>query len=153
MPGGEDHGRVAMVCRCCRQRCAARDFIACGQRGIALLGFEAGDANRWHRREVMRLDSRQQVLGELRILVGKLQLDAGAEERDAFQQAFDIRVGVGRGLEAKARSNGLVLFAEFARALAQIGQLFVVKTQQTGIHRAIPALSRQRYQAPHRSGI
>ena len=82
----------------------------------------------------MRLDCVQQVLRKFRILVADLELDPGTKEGNALEQALDIGIGIGRGLEAEPSRDGLMLLAELARALAQISQLFVVDAKEARIH-------------------
>ena len=63
----------------------------------------------------MRLDRLQQVLGELGELVLELDVHPRGQEGDAFEQALDVRVDVGRGAEAEPPGDALVFLAELAR--------------------------------------
>ncbi|MBP7891289.1 MAG: class I SAM-dependent methyltransferase, partial [Arenimonas sp.] len=89
VPGAESDRSIAVV-RCHRrQRGIARHDVTFGQPRIALFRFEPGDADRGHRRQKMRLNCREQMLGEFGILIRQLELNAGTQKGDAFQQPLD----------------------------------------------------------------
>ena len=87
----------------------------------------------------MRLDCGEQVLRKFRKLVRQLELHPRAEKCDAFEQALDIGIGIVGCLEAKLLRGNFMLFAEFARAFAQVGQFIFVILEQARVHLLTPA--------------
>ena len=75
----------------------------------------------------------QQVLGEIRKLILKLELHPRAEKGDTLKQTLDIGIGVGGVFEPQASGDVLVFLAKLPRGLPKIGQFFVVGAQQAGV--------------------
>jgi hypothetical protein len=154
MAAAECNGNVAVFAGNGCQFSVSRNRIAFDQYRIAILRLESGHANRRHGREVMRLNGREQMLGEFGKLILNFQLNAGSQESHPFQQSFYIRIGIGRRLEPQPGSNRLMLFAKLPRSFTEIGEFIVVRTQQPRIHNPppIPEPLPRRYQLQSRSG-
>jgi hypothetical protein len=89
-------GALAKAGQAAHHRVARHRMAGCRQifRGIRR---HLHHGHRGNRRQVVRIDHFQQVLGEHRILRVELELHACGEKRETFQQPFDVRV---RALEA-----------------------------------------------------
>ncbi len=111
-----------------------RHGVAGKQPAFLQVGLHLHHGHRRHRRQVMRVDHFQQVLGEHRVLGIELQLDARRQEGEALQQAFDIGIGAFEAFQAKPTGDLRVLARELAAHLADVLQLPVVVAQQSRIH-------------------
>ncbi len=78
----------------------------------------------------MRVNDAEQRLCDFGELVIDLEVDAGGQECEGFDQAFDVRVFALIGFEDKARSNLGILAGELHAHLAQEGEFaFVIKEE------------------------
>ena len=97
-------------------------------------GLKLRDQHRRGRREVVRVDDLEQRLGEARELRLHLELNAGREEGDPFEQPLDVRI---RHLEAGHPQPGgdlRELLGELGTHLAQVLQFSVVVPEQARVH-------------------
>ena len=86
--GGAKQARLAAD-RFGFDREAGRQTGGTGHSGV---GREPGDRHRWHGSEIVRVEHREQAVGELRELVIEPVLHARAEKGDTLEQAADMRV-------------------------------------------------------------
>ena len=108
------------------------------QRGVRR---ELHDRHRRRRRQVVRIDHLQQRLREGRELRLHLELDAGGQEREAFQQPLDIRVGdLGVG-EVEPAGDLRELVRELRAHVAHEGEFVLVVLHQPRVHQRRPTRS------------
>ncbi len=125
------------------QHRVARQFETGGEIRVGEFGLELHHRHRRHRREVVRVDGVQQVLGEARVLAVELELHARGEKGEAFQQPLDVRVRALEALEAEPGGDLRELGRELRARLANELQLAVVVLEQARVHGVSPARSRR----------
>jgi hypothetical protein len=122
------------------ERGAARDGNP-GRRGsLGGIDFEPDDGHGRDRREEMRINGLEESLGKAGELGIELEMNAGGEPGEAFEQAFDIGVGTdfaGIAVETEAAGDGGIFFGKLSRHLAEVAELGVIKIYETFVHRSI----------------
>ncbi len=106
-------------------------------------GDELDHRHRRRRRQVVRADDLEDLLGEPRELRLELQVDAGRQVREPLQQPFDERVVAPVGLDPQVGRVGVALGERIAQ-LADVVQLRQVMVGQPVIHRPLPPPSTTR---------
>ena len=91
---------------------------------------ELEDAHRRDRGEVVRIEHREQRLGQLGEIVVELEADARVEQRYALDQPCDMRVLDRVGADAQAARDLGIALREVAAFLAQELELGVVVVEQ-----------------------
>ena len=132
--GAELAGRGAGLAGVAQHRGAARQARPGGQRRVAQVGLQLRHQHRGCGRQELRVDDLQQPLREARELGVELQLDAAGQEREAFEQAFDVGVGDLQALDAQPGSDLRELLRELGAHLAQMAQFLVVVAEQARVH-------------------
>jgi hypothetical protein len=82
-------------------------------------------------RQVVRVDDLEQPFGEARKFGVQLELHPGGQEREAFQQAFDIGVADLDAIHAQAGRDLRELLRELGTHLTQVLQFLVVVAKQS----------------------
>ena len=133
------------------QRCPPRDDEAVGQAALLVVGLQLHDHHRGRRRQVVRADHLEQVLGEPGELLVDLELHAGGEEGEALEEALDVGVGALERVEPQACRDFREVMGELATQLPQVAQLSAVVLEQASVHRHTAAPSVRRTSPSSRS--
>jgi len=112
---------------------------AFGQDSLAIARMELDDRHRGGRSQVVRVDHRQQVLGEAREFRVDLQLHARSQEGEAFEQALHVGIGTLERLEPQPPGDLRELARELSPELAQILQLAVIVGEKPVVHQSVRA--------------
>ena len=83
------------------------------------VGGKPRDRHRGHGGEIVRVEHREQAVGELGELIVEPVLHAGAQKGDAFEQAADMRIVDGILRQPQAAGDLGMAFGEFAGQPAQ----------------------------------
>src|SRR5882672_5008489 len=113
---------------------AARDRTALAQRRVAKYRLRLDDHHRRRRREIMRDELFQQILGEFGEFVFELELHPCCKESGSFQQPPDQRIDAVLQNAAQALRNSRILLGELARLLVEQLKLRVVEIEKFPIH-------------------
>ncbi|MNM73966.1 hypothetical protein D3C81_857140 [compost metagenome] len=117
-----------------QQRGAARYRDAADQVAFLVAGMEPRHRDRRRRRDVVGIDDFQQALGEAREFRIELQLRAGGQEAERFDEALHIGIGHLDAMHAQAPGHLGVLVRELSRQLAHVDQFAVVVLKQLRVH-------------------
>jgi hypothetical protein len=134
MRGAELAARVLATRQLGLQRTAARHRVALDQVRVGRVDAEACDQHRRHRRQEVRVDRFEQVGDQPRLLGIELQLHAGGQGREAFEQPLDIRIGDLGPFHAEPRRDLRKLARELGAHLLQVGQLVGVEAEEAWVH-------------------
>jgi hypothetical protein len=134
MAGLEGDGRGITIGGDGLQSRAAFDLDALGKRGVALMGLETDDADRGRRRQIMRLNGAEQMLGKIRKLVLQLELNPRAQKGHALQQALDMRIDLRRRAQPQPPGDRGIILAETLCRLAQMHKFVVIGLEKSRIH-------------------
>ena len=108
------------------------------------VGSKPGDRHRGHGREIVRVEHREQAIGELGELVVEPVLHARAEKGDAFEQAADVRIVDGILRQPQAAGDLGMAFGEFAGQPAQRFE-FAVEIGEQGVGHRLRFLFEDRH--------
>src|SRR4051812_17912826 len=105
---------------------ASLDEVAAGQFSALTIHLELHHHERRQRSHVLRIENVEQRLGDLWQIVGDAQLQPSGEEREAFEQALDVRIFAASRLELQPPRDLRISLGELGAQASQIGQLALV---------------------------
>ena len=123
------------------QRGAPRHREAGGQRAFRHGGRHLDDRHGRRRREIVRIDALEEMLGEARKLGVELEAHPGGEEAEPFQEPLDVRIGHLGRVERQARGDLGERGGELRSHLPHVRELLAVVPQHPGVHQR-PSTSR-----------
>ncbi len=129
MRGAEFAGGALAGADQAAQRALPRHDDACCQPAVFQIRLQLHHRHRRQRRQIMRVDHLQQVLGEHRVLRVQLELHARGQKREAFQQPLDIGVGAFERVQAKPAGDLGILARKLRAHVAHVLQLAGVVRQ------------------------
>ncbi|KAG1080784.1 hypothetical protein G6F40_015740 [Rhizopus arrhizus] len=89
-----------------------------GQLGSRATQVELGHAARRERPQIVRVHHLEQRLGEFGVVVVQLLVDAGAQQCERFDHAFDVRILAGLARQPETGGDLRIPFGEVARRTA-----------------------------------
>src|SRR3981189_639970 len=112
----------------------ARYRSALAERRIAKHGVRFDEHHRRRRREIMRNELFQQILGELGEFVFELELHPCSKESGSFQQPTDQRIDAVLQNATQALRNSRIFLGELARMLVEQLKFGVVEIEKFLVH-------------------
>src|SRR5712675_2423074 len=112
----------------------ARYRSALAERRIAKYGVRFDEHHRRRRREIVRNELFQQILGELGEFVFELELHPSRKESGSLQQPPDQRIDAVLQDAAQALRNSRIFLGELARMLVQQLKFGVVEIEKFRVH-------------------
>ena len=105
-----------------------------GERSLGHARRELDDRHGRGRREIVRIDALEEVLGEARELGVELETHAGRQETEPLEQPLDVRIGHLGRVERQARGDLGEGGGELRPHLPHVLQLLVVVAKHAGVH-------------------
>ena len=116
-----------------------------GSRGaLRRIELKLDDGLGRHGPEVVRVEHVQKRLGDFGELIVELAVHAARQQREGFDEAFDVRIFAGIGLQQQAAGHLGIFFRELAGHLADELQLALVVGQQLVDHAFPPETAMRR---------
>ena len=127
-------GCLIALAKLAMQLAVARNHEPLFERALGRIGLKVGHQHRRRRRQIVRVDDLQQMLGESRELVVHLELHPPRQEAETLQQPLDVGISALEPLQPQPPGDLRELAGEFPAQLAQVLEFSVVVFEQTGIH-------------------
>src|SRR5690606_234651 len=130
-------GRLLTAAQVRAERGAARHPNAVRERPLAPVRTQLHDGHRRRRGEVVRIQHREQALGEARELAVDLELHACGQEREALEEPLHVRIRALEPIEPEPARDLRILARELAAELAQVLELAPVVREQAFVHQSL----------------